>query len=289
MRRTIGRCGVLGVVAATVVVAFAAPALAGHAYWVGDGDTQPDPYPDRFVVSESDGSITLRFTPHLDPTHVTLWTVEPRTAADGSDVVAASGRWPDEDVEGEQTPSVTIQLIDDEIAERTEVFGVLLWLDGYPDMNAPPPTDADSCVEDGFCDYALVEIRDDDPASPQGSAASDPGRDPPDPAAAAPDGAGGGDAGGSSNPDVAAAPPPEPSQPPATTEPQAAAASGRQDFEPGPGFELLGERVDAEHAAQQRDQRSDGGGSPMIPVVAVTVAVAGAGLAMWAWRRRRAW
>src|SRR5687768_18251849 len=113
MSQRTGRAGVLAVAVIVLVVAIAAPALAGHAEWVGDEDTWPGPdaQPDEFVVSESEESITLRFTAHLDPTHRANWQTESGTAVDGSDFIGTSGRWPAQAGQTEQVPAVTIRLL----------------------------------------------------------------------------------------------------------------------------------------------------------------------------------
>lgn len=276
MGRTIGRAGVASLVAGVALVAFAAPALAAHSQWIGGGDSvNPFANPvNRYEVSEADGSITLQFTPGFDPTHETEWRTESRSATGGSDFLASSGRWPS--VDGDQSPSVTIEVIDDDRSEGTEDFGVLLWLEGYP----PRPADGASCVTHEWCDYAIVTIRDDDGPLPGTEPAPDPA-EATDGLASAVEPSDGEDALAGGAPAATPSLPVNRAQPP-----PAEAPTVQEELAPGSGFELVGAQVRNGQAAPSREGASRGGPgvAPWVAVAALGVAVPGLG--MWAWRRR---
>lgn len=282
MRWSIGRTCAVGLGASLLVLAGAFPASAGHSEWVGDDSSpSPDPSADRFSVSETETSITMRFTPNMDPSHKTMWRTEALTAAGGSDFIATSGTWPGEASTGDQVPAVTVDLVGDDVAEGNEYFGVMLWLDGYPRMGTPPPTDRDSCIRNGFCDYATVEITDDDPVpSPERNASTpattSPGRSP----ATAPT------AGLAPEHALPA------SVPAAARESHSASATTTTPLAPGPGFELSGEAARVEDIANRHDGETAGGGNGgggVSDIALAGSALSAVGLGTWLWRRRRAW
>jgi hypothetical protein len=277
-----GRAGVVAVAAVLVVVAIAAPALAGHAEWVGDENTGPGPdnQPDEFGVSEREESITLRFTAHLDPTHRANWQTEDGTAEAGDDFIGTSGSWPAPAGQTDQVPAVTIRLVRDNVGEETEHFGVMLWLDGYPEMDSPPPTDRASCLNNGFCDYAIVHILDDDAARSESITGAGPG-------SVATDRSATGEAEGTSSAPQSSSATGTGSQPSRPTDVVAWSAPPTDALEPSPGFEIVGRQIRASQATPP-DQVGKRDGSGLLILIGV-LALPALALGAWSRRSRRTW
>lgn len=276
------RASAVGFLAVAILCVFADPASAEPPNWIDQDGSPPDNSTNYFSVSEADESVTLRFTPALDPTHSVFWETEALTADEGRDFVPASGRWPADSAEDDQEPSATIRLLPDDVGEGTERFGVLVWLDGYAN-GGPPPHDHASCAAHGWCDYAEVEIEDDDALPTEDgsstSVASDsvrpslrPGTRPEQSASTA----GGGPA------QVA----PSASGSPAINATVAQYAAGlRVDtLEPGNGFELLGERLNAVGGPDGADGGQSKGNASLVVALVMGFGLVGG---VWAWRRRR--